>query len=693
MEIQAEPAARLENDLARLVGGRPASLCERWEAALAPGTAHLSRDERAAVREIIARFSLACVDYLEHRSDHILASAAHWLGPAGMIRRFTLGQLQAFVGAFHHAAWPLVALHANGDVSTLLEASEAVTECSLAAVRAVACEHQRRILNEANETAEFGFTLAEVTRSVTSSLNIDEVLRVVCEEGARLMAVDGALVRLLEEDGTLTCRAAWGPGLESARGTVVFSDDSQSLCSRAVRSRRVQTATTTPPQPLDHSLVEMPPGQACLAVPIIAKGEVLGAMLFVDARNHGRFELVHDTELVLTAELLVAQIALAIYNARLHTQIRSLAYALDHIGECVLVVNSEGRIAYANRAVMHSLGHEPSELVGQSLLVLESEAVEDAPTRRIVRESFTGIREGEVTWRHRTGAAVPIHVVSAPMGGEGSSGPQVVILARDITEEKRRQGEDRAHHAQLQSKNQELEAFVYTVSHDLRSPLVSLHGLTGMLRIEVGDAAGEGTLHLLDRLDANVLRMERLIEDLLQFSRVGRQLKREQVSVDDVMAEIVADWQERLGARGIELAVGRPLPVVCADRTSLRQVLENLVDNAAKFSGDSPSPRIEVGAHVDGDVAHLYVRDNGVGIAPEYHEKAFVIFQRLHNVPEADGTGVGLAIVRKVIESLDGKVWIDSQVGGGCTVHFILPARGEGGMHGPAGSDRSHRGQ
>ena len=226
------------------------------------------------MRQIISHFSQACVGYLEHRSEEILASAAAWLGPSGMIRRFTLAQLQEFVGAFHQAAWPLVALHANGDVSALLEAAEAITDCSLMAIRAVACEHQRRILNEANETAEFGFTLAEVTRSVTSSLNLDEVLQLVCEEGARLTAVEGTLVRLLEEDGTLVCRAVWGSGLEAARGSVIFTDDTQLLCSRAVRSRRVQT-TTTRDLPLDPNPMARIPGRACLAVPIIAKGELL----------------------------------------------------------------------------------------------------------------------------------------------------------------------------------------------------------------------------------------------------------------------------------------------------------------------------------------------------------------------------------------------------------------------------------
>ncbi|HHX38850.1 MAG TPA: PAS domain-containing protein [Armatimonadetes bacterium] len=679
MQTQPESPLRRRNGFAQLIAARPASLLERWEVALAPSMDALSPDERAAVRQIISRFSQACVGYLEHRSEEILASAAAWLGPSGMIQRFTLAQLQEFVGAFHQAAWPLAALHANGDVSALLEAAETITECSLAAIRSVACEHQRRILNEANETAEFGFTLAEVTRSVTSSLNLDEVLQLVCEEGARLTAVEGTLVRLLEEDGTLVCRAVWGSGLEAARGSVIFTDDTQLLCSRAVRSRRVQTGTTTRDLPLDPNPMARIPGRACLAVPIIAKGEVLGAMLFLGTQNHGPFDLVRDAELVLTAELLVGQIALAIYNARLHAQVRSLVYALDHIGECVLVVDSEGRIVYANQAVMRALDYPPPELVGQSLLVLAFEAAEDGATRRVIRESFMEMREGEVIWRHRSGAPVPFHVVSAPMGGEGSGVSRVVILARDVTEEKRRQEEEKAHRTELQCKNQELEAFVYTVSHDLRSPLVSLHGLTGMLRIEAGDALGENARHLLDRLDANVLRMERLIGDLLQFSRVGRHLQQEVVALDDAMAEIATDWQERLNARGIRLDVAPSLPVVYADRTSLRQVMDNLIGNAAKFMSDNPAPRIEVGGFVEGDAAHLYVRDNGIGIAPEYHERVFVIFQRLHTEADVEGTGVGLAIVRKVIESLGGKVWIESQVGEGCTVHFTLPAREKGG--------------
>jgi signal transduction histidine kinase len=158
-----------------------------------------------------------------------------------------------------------------------------------------------------------------------------------------------------------------------------------------------------------------------------------------------------------------------------------------------------------------------------------------------------------------------------------------------------------------------------------------------------------------------------------------------------VVAEILEDWRARLEARGITVEVAEPLPVVYADPTALRQVLENLLANATKFMGDNPAPRIVVGGEAEGEYAHLYVRDNGIGIAPEYHDKAFEIFQRVHDRPEEiDGTGIGLAIVKKAVEMWGGRVWLESAVGQGCTVHFLAPGKEDGhddGCHGEDAAD------
>ena len=187
----------------------------------------------------------------------------------------------------------------------------------------------------------------------------------------------------------------------------------------------MQAARACPGTALDSDRLPLRPGQVCLAAPIIAKGEVLGAMLFADRQHEERSESARSTELALTADLLVGQVALMIYNARLHTQVRELAYALDHIGECVLVADTDGRIRYANRAVMTILGYEPDAVVGRSLADL---------TVGPLAPDLGALTQGKARWRHREGGEVPVALTSAPIPGGPEGQPRLVVLARDITD-------------------------------------------------------------------------------------------------------------------------------------------------------------------------------------------------------------------------------------------------------------------
>jgi GAF domain-containing protein/anti-sigma regulatory factor (Ser/Thr protein kinase) len=233
-------------------------------------------------------------------------------------------------------------------------------------------------------------------------------------------------------------------------------------------------------------------------------------------------------------------------------------------------------------------------------------------------------------------------------------------------------GELKATTRQLDGKNKELNTFVYTVSHDLKAPLVSLQGMTELLLQEYGDKLdGEGH-HYLERLKFNVQHMERLILDLLALSRIGREARAaEEVSLDEVVDSFVAEYSEKIQSRGIRVTRHR-LPALCGIRTQVEQVLANLLTNAFKYLGETPSPVIEVGARDEGDSVRCYVKDNGVGIDPAYHEKVFEIFQRLKDT-EAEGSGVGLAIVKKIIEGVGGRVWVESTKGRGATFFFTWP--------------------
>ena len=224
----------------------------------------------------------------------------------------------------------------------------------------------------------------------------------------------------------------------------------------------------------------------------------------------------------------------------------------------------------------------------------------------------------------------------------------------------------------LKEKNAELNSFVYTVSHDLKAPLVTIQGMASILEEDHAAALDEQGRHYVRRIKANTQQMERLILDLLALSRIGREAREpEAVSLADLVDERVSELAEPLRARGIKVSVG-DLGTLPGIRVQLEQVFGNLLTNAVKYIGDTAEPLIEIGMEERDEVAECWVRDNGIGIAPEYHDKVFEIFQRLKEV-EAEGTGVGLPIVRKIVEGAGGRVWVESTRGAGATFRFTWP--------------------
>lgn len=227
---------------------------------------------------------------------------------------------------------------------------------------------------------------------------------------------------------------------------------------------------------------------------------------------------------------------------------------------------------------------------------------------------------------------------------------------------------------QLKDSNRELESFVYTVSHDLKSPVVSLHGMASILLEDYSDKLDDQGKHYLQRVVANATFMEQLIADLLTLSRtVRRARKSERVNTDALLGELLDQCQETIRHRGVVIKVHSPLPEVVFDVTYLRQIFLNLLTNAIKFLGGQPAPMIEIGGRSEDGFVEYYLKDNGIGIDPRYHDLIFGIFQRLKEV-EVDGTGVGLAIVKKIIDSAQGKIWIESEKGKGTTFFFQLPS-------------------
>ncbi len=256
-------------------------------------------------------------------------------------------------------------------------------------------------------------------------------------------------------------------------------------------------------------------------------------------------------------------------------------------------------------------------------------------------------------------------------------------LTAEIVERRRAEGELAANNAELEARNAEMERFSYTVSHDLKTPLVTIKGFLGFLERDLAgvsqdSATGERFRRDFARIGNAADTMYRLLEDLLELSRIGRLMNPpETVALSELAGEATKLCAGAVAERGVEVAVEEAMPVVHGDRLRLIEVYQNLIDNAVKFLGDQESPRIEIGAREDSGEVRCWVKDNGAGIEPEYQEKVFGLFERLDQ--QVPGTGVGLALVKRIVEVHGGRCWVESEgAGRGTTFFFTLPPAARG---------------
>lgn len=225
---------------------------------------------------------------------------------------------------------------------------------------------------------------------------------------------------------------------------------------------------------------------------------------------------------------------------------------------------------------------------------------------------------------------------------------------------------------EMETKNAELERFTYTVSHDLRSPLVTIKGFLGLLEKDIRDGRTEKISSDFTRISNAANKMDALLSDLLELSRIGRiHHPPEKIDLNALVQDALNTVEMRISAGNVKVTVSPGLPVVQANALRLREVFENLFDNAVKYMGEQPNPEIRVGVR-EGKEPVIYVADNGMGIDPKYQEHVFDLFNKLN--PASEGTGVGLAIVKRIIETTGGKIWVESEgAGKGTAFCFTVP--------------------
>ena len=225
---------------------------------------------------------------------------------------------------------------------------------------------------------------------------------------------------------------------------------------------------------------------------------------------------------------------------------------------------------------------------------------------------------------------------------------------------------------ELEASNDELTQFTYTVSHDLKSPLVTINGYLGYIEQD----ARTGNIDRLHddtrRIQEATNKMHALLTELLELSRIGRMMNEpEDIPFDDIVSDALDIVHGQFEANRVSVHTQPSLPIVHGDRQRLTEVMQNILDNAAKYMGDQSDPLIEIGQHgeEEGNLI-FFVKDNGIGVAPEYHERIFGLFNKLDS--EFDGTGIGLALVKRIVELHGGRIWVESEFGQGSTFYFTL---------------------
>jgi PAS domain S-box-containing protein len=362
---------------------------------------------------------------------------------------------------------------------------------------------------------------------------------------------------------------------------------------------------------------------------------------------------------------------------------------LDSAGEGIYGLDIDGRCTFVNPAASQMLGFTVDELDGRHSHSMFHHSKpdgspypqEECPVLAAYKQGAVH-RGGDMYWR-KDGSSFPVEFISTPIMEAGKITGAVVAF-RDITDSKRAEEELRKYHeqleelvrertGQLEAANKDLEGFAYSVSHDLRVPLRAIDGFSQQVLKHYADKLDDEGKRYLNVVRDNTKKMSQLIDDILAFSRMGRLgLSVSEVNMEELAQGVFEELKPTLAGRELTIEI-KPLPLCHGDPSMLRQVLVNLLGNAIKFTRPRDTALVEVGGHVEGAEIIYYVKDNGAGFDMQYADKLFGVFQRLHGVAEFEGTGIGLAIVKRIVTRHGGRIWAEGKVDEGATFYFTLP--------------------
>ena len=350
----------------------------------------------------------------------------------------------------------------------------------------------------------------------------------------------------------------------------------------------------------------------------------------------------------------------------------------------MVVISAEGKITDVNKATEDATGIVREKLIGTDFADYFTDR-EKATLGYLHAFAEGAVSDYALSLRHRSGKIMNVLYNARVYRDAGGEVAGLFAAARDVTEVMRDEDELRKHRLHLEDmvaertrelaeSNKEMEAFAYSVSHDLRAPLRAIDGFSGILLEDYADKLDPEGQRLLHVVRDSTAKMGRMIDDVLAFSRAGRtEMNTEPLSMEALVGDAIKDLETATAGRRVRFEIG-PLPDARGDGAMLQRVWVNLLDNAIKYSAPKPDARIEIGANQSADETAYFVRDNGVGFDMKYVDKLFGVFQRLHG-SEFPGTGIGLAIVKRIVTRHGGRVWAEGKPNEGATLYFALPKR------------------
>jgi PAS domain S-box-containing protein len=552
--------------------------------------------------------------------------------------------------------------------------------------------------------------LHQFSRDVGPAPDLDRVLRLTTERMAQLLGLNRTVVLFWSSETRELHGAASFPPLDEITHLRVPAAEGSAVAVLLRSGEPVLSSDPVGERLLPAEFVQVLGLQTVLAVPLVAHDQIMGLLVGgrTERSNDGsslpvQLSLAHPAgrsgsgrDLLLSADetelamIFAHKAALWITNARLFVQeheARSHAEAaetrfrglLESAPDGIVCVDGEGRIALLNTQMERLFGYSRDELLGQPVELLMPARFRSAHAGHRVRYGDdphtrpmgAGL---ELLGRRRDGSEFPLEISLSPL--QTPQGPLVTAAVRDITERKQAQDALERQAQELARSNAELEQFAYVASHDLQEPLRMVSSYTQLIakryRGKLDSDADEFIAFAVD----GVNRMQQLIHDLLAYSRVRTKGKEfEPTDCARIVEDVLVNLQAAVAESGAIIACD-PLPTLMADASQLTQLFQNLIANAIKFHREA-SPCIYVGAEQTADGWLFTVRDNGIGLETEYAARIFLIFQRLHIRAEYPGTGIGLAICKRIVERHGGRIWVESRPGEGSAFHFTIPERQE----------------